>query len=90
MNQEEVKKMTSEVFQQLIDKARKEGNTNELTRLFAQAQIAQDEDEDEDENLNDPEPEEDEMAQAQLAQAEENPDEDEDEDLNESDQYDEV
>ena len=55
MNQEEVKKMTSEVFQQLIDKARKEGNTNELSRLFAQAQLAQEEenpDEDEDEDLN--------------------------------------
>ena len=47
--------MTSEVFQQLIDKARKEGNTNELSRLFAQAQLAQEEenpDEDEDEDLN--------------------------------------
>ena len=55
MNHEEVKKMTSEVFQQLIDKARKEGNTNELSRLFAQAQLAQEEenpDEDEDEDLN--------------------------------------
>ena len=55
MNQEEGNKMTSEVFQQLIDKARKGGNTNELSRLFAQAQLAQEAenpDEDEDEDLN--------------------------------------
>jgi len=45
MNQEEGNKMTSEVFQQLIDKAREDEK--------AQEQLAQaEEDEDEDEDLN--------------------------------------
>ena len=48
MNQEEGNKMTPEVFQQLIDKAR---NDEEAQEQLAQAG----EDEDEDEDLNDSE-----------------------------------
>ena len=54
MNQEEGNK-AQDNLQELIDKAIEEGNTNELSRLFAQAQLAQMEenpDEDEDEDLN--------------------------------------
>ena len=54
MNQEERNK-AQDNLQELIDKAIEEGNTNELSRLFAQAQLAQMEenpDEDEDEDLN--------------------------------------
>ena len=54
MNQEEGNK-AQENLQELIDKALEEGNTNELSRLFAQAQLAQEAenpDEDEDEDLN--------------------------------------
>jgi len=57
MYQEERNKAFWDNLQEQIDKAKEEGNTDELSRLFAQAQIAQDEDEDEDENLNDPDPE---------------------------------
>ena len=59
MNQEEGNNAQEEGnLQELIDKALEEGNTNELSRLMAQAQLAQyaeNPDEDEDEDLNDSE-----------------------------------
>ena len=59
MNQEEGNNAQEEGnLQELIDKALEEGNTNELSRLFAQAQLAQEAenpDEDEDEDLNESE-----------------------------------
>ena len=58
MDQEERNKAFWDNLQEQIDKAKEEGNTDELTRLFIQAQLAQMEenpDEDEDEDLNDSE-----------------------------------
>ena len=56
MNQEEGNNAQEEGnLQELIDKALEEGNTDELSRLMAQAQLAQyaeNPDEDEDEDLN--------------------------------------
>ena len=58
MYQEERNKAFWDNLQEQIDKAKEEGNTDELKRLFIQAQLAQMEenpDEDEDEDLNDSE-----------------------------------
>jgi hypothetical protein len=54
MNQEE-KNKAQDNLQELIDKAIEEGNTDELNRLFIQAQLAQEEEDPEDdvnEDLN--------------------------------------
>jgi hypothetical protein len=54
MNQEE-KNKAQDNLQELIDKAIEEGNTDELSRLFIQAQLAQEEEDPEDdvnEDLN--------------------------------------